>query len=264
MTRLLIKLLAYPNSRYAQIVLYKSYADLMAETSRYYIGYLWWIIEPIIDMAVYYVIFGLVLSNNTPEFVPFLLIGTVTWRWLQTSILIGANSIHAYRPLMDHVYVPKVIFPTVTIITNSFKFLIVFVLLILFLLLYGFRIDVTWAAIPVLFAVELLFIASLTYLFAAAVPFFPDLRIVLDSVFKVLLFMSGIFYPLSKLPGSVLPYLRLNPAVHLIDGFRAVLMHNQWPDWPALAVIAAVSAFISLIGIRLISRNDTNYPKLSL
>jgi len=264
MTKFLTKLLAYPKSRYAQIVLYKSYADLMAETSRYYIGYLWWIIEPIIDMGVYYVIFGLVLNNKSPEFIPFLLIGTVIWRWLQTSILIGAGSIHAYRPLMDHVYVPKVIFPTVTIITNSFKFFIVFNLLILFLLLYGYRIDITWTALPVLFAVGLLFISSVAYLFAAAVPFFPDLRIILDSVFKVLLFLSGIFAPLSKLPSGVASYLRFNPAVHILEGFRAVLMHNHWPDWQPLAMVAMASILLTLIGIHLIYRNDTGYPKLSL
>lgn len=264
MIKYLTKLLAYPKSRYTQIILYKSYADLMAEPSRYYIGFLWWIIEPVIDMGVYYVIFGMVLNNKTPDFIPFLLIGTMIWRWLQTTVLNGASTIHSYRPLMDHVYVPKFIFPTVSIITNSFKFAIVFGLLIVFLLLYGYRIDVTWVAIPFLFAVELLFITSLTYLFAAAVPFFPDLRIILDSVFKVLLFLSGIFYPLSNLPGSVLPYLRLNPAVHIIDSFRAVLMHNQWPDWPPLFWVAAVSALGTLVGIHFISRNDTVYPKLSL
>ncbi len=264
MTKLLIKLLATSKSRYTQIILYKSYADLMAESSRYYIGFLWWILEPVIDMAVYYIMFGLVFNNKTPNFVPFLLIGTVTWRWLQSSILLAANSIYAYRPLMDHVYVPKMIFPTVTIITNSFKFFIVFTLLVVFLLLYGIPIGIAWSAIPVLFAVELLFIASLAYLFAGAVPFFPDLRVVLDSIFKILLFLSGVFYPLSKLPGGVNSILRLNPAVHLIEGYRKVLISNQWPDWQPLLIIAAVSTVMTAIGIHLIARNDTSYPKLSL
>lgn len=264
MIKLLRKLLAYPKSRYTQIVLYKSYVDLMAETSRFYIGYLWWIVEPVIDMGVYYVVFGLVLSTQTPEFIPFLLVGTVIWRWKQTSVLLGANAIHAYRHIIDQVYVPKMVFPTVSIIVSFVKFLIVFSLLVIFLLLYGFRIDITWTAIPILFAIELLFICSITYVFAAAVPFFPDLRLVLDSIFKVLLFVSGIFYPLSSLPAEAIPYLRLNPAVHLINAFRDVLIHNKWPEWQPLLIIAVLSTICTLAGIRLISRYDTSYAKLSL
>lgn len=235
----------------------------MAETKRFYIGYLWWITEPVIDIGVYYVIFGLVLQNKTGDFIPFLLIGTVLWRWIETSVIIGADTLIANRSFNDHVNIPKIIFPTVSLITNSFKFVIVFVLLTCFLLIYGFRIDITWIAIPALLAIEFLFIVCLTYLSAAFMPFFPDYRIILNSILKVGFFLSGIFFQISTLPANLVTYLRLNPAAQIIESFRGVLMHNKWPDWPQLIPMVAVSAIGILIGVYITFRNDTTYPKLS-
>ena len=59
-------------SQYLSLVLYKTYAELRAESARTYIGFLWWIIEPIADMATYYLVFAVLLRNRTEDFVPFL------------------------------------------------------------------------------------------------------------------------------------------------------------------------------------------------
>ena len=62
-------------ARYIELILYKTYADLRAETERTYLGFLWWIFEPVLYMTVFYVFFGLLLGHKTDDFVPFLLIG---------------------------------------------------------------------------------------------------------------------------------------------------------------------------------------------
>ena len=80
-------------SQYLSLVLYKTYAELRAESARTYIGFLWWIIEPIVDMATYYLVFAVLLRNRTEDFVPFLLIGLVSWKWFSVSVTMGADSI---------------------------------------------------------------------------------------------------------------------------------------------------------------------------
>lgn len=251
------------NSSYLQVVLYKTYADLISETKRFYIGYLWWIIEPVIDMAIYYTVFGYIFGNKSTDYIPFLLIGTVVWRWAQTSIMLGANSILANRPLTEQVYLPKTLLPTVSFFTNTFKFLIVFSLLLGLLVILGYPLNVAWLALPLLLVVESLFIASLMYLFAGLVPFFPDLRIALDSFFRILFFFSGIFYAIDSLPERLRPFFQLNPMAVIITNFRTVLIHGQWPDWQALTIISLLSISGALFGLWVLMRNDTVYPKVS-
>ena len=121
------------NARYRDLILYKTLADLRAEAARTYIGFLWWVLDPLIFMAIFYVVFGLLLRRSTPDFVPFLLIGLVSWRWFQNTITHSATSILGGRSLMQQVYVPKIIFPLVIILTDLVKFGLVLMLLLIYL-----------------------------------------------------------------------------------------------------------------------------------
>jgi lipopolysaccharide transport system permease protein len=58
-----------------ELVLFSTYAELRAERARSYLGFLWWIIEPAMNMATYYLVFAVVLKTGQPDYVPFLLIG---------------------------------------------------------------------------------------------------------------------------------------------------------------------------------------------
>ena len=59
------------------LVLYKTYAYLRAESERTYVGVLWWIVEPVVSMSVYYVVFT-ALHRGTENYVAFLLVEVVT------------------------------------------------------------------------------------------------------------------------------------------------------------------------------------------
>lgn len=257
-------LLAYPKSRNIQVILYKTYADLVSETQRFYIGYLWWIIEPIIDMFLYYLLFGVLLRRGTQDFVPFLFVGILTWRWFNSSVMLAASSIISNKGLMNQVYLPKFIFPTVALLTNTFKFFIAFILLLAFLHFYGKPISYSYAALPVLLAVEFLLILGSSFILAALVPFFPDLRIFVQHAMQVLFFLSGIFFSISNLSGRFQFYLRLNPMGTLIEEWRQVLLHGKWPDFHALGAICVVSLALTLIGVRLLWRFDSVYPKVTV
>ncbi len=228
------RLIALPRSRTHQVILYKIYADLVAESERFFIGYLWWIIEPIIDMGVYYVVFAVLIGRGGPDFIPFLLVGILTWRWFQSSLTLGSNSILSNKGLMNQVYLPKIIFPIVSILTNSFKFAIAFTVLLGFLWIYGKPPGPYYAALPLILAVQFSLIFALTFLFSAFVPFYPDIRILLTHSLQVLFYLSGIFYSADRFSGKIKALFLMNPVAVLLISYRKVLMYNQWPDFRAL------------------------------
>jgi len=250
--------------RFWSLILYKTYSELRAESERTYIGYAWWGIEPILSMGVYFVVFKWILDRGTENYATFLIIGLVPWRWLSTSLQHGANAILSARSLMQQVYLPKLVLPIVSLLTDTFKFLVILVLLLVFLLFSSFPIGPYYLALPFVLAIQALLVGGLTFILAGAVPFLPDLRMVLENVVRLWLFLSGVFYPLEALPERLWIYFRMNPMLTIINSYRDILMYGRWPDFQALSVIAAGSLLLLAIGVALIHHNDYRYPKLQV
>ena len=73
--------------------------------------------------------------------------------------------------------------------------------------------------------------------------------------------MSGIFFAGSSISAKYQPYFYLNPMANIIEAYRDILMHNTWPSWTALAVVAGLGIVLTLFSEHLINRNDHLYPK---
>jgi lipopolysaccharide transport system permease protein len=249
--------------RVLELVGFQVYADLRSESERTYVGFLWWVIDPIVSMAVYYLVFKVIFQRGEPGFVAFLFVGLVTWRWMTATVSRGSKSILQGASLMNQVYLPKIILPTVSILSDTVKFGIVFMLLLGFLGITGHAPSEAYLVLPVLLVTEFLLIIALTLLFAAVVPFLPDIQMTLDHVFRLLFFLSGVFYSIARIPEQLQPWMRINPMATLIEGYRAVLLEAQLPQWGPLLAVALVSLAGVLLGAALIARNDRVYPKLA-
>jgi lipopolysaccharide transport system permease protein len=249
---------------YFELILYKAYADLRSEAEKTYIGFLWWILDPIIFMSIFYIVFGLLLKRGTEDFIPFLLIGLVVWRWFQNTVSHGANTILINRGLMRQVYLPKIIFPIVVILIDLAKFAFVFILLLIYLWIEGFPIGISYLALPILLIIQLILIIALTCFAAALVPFLPDLKILIDHALHILFFLSGIFFAGSSIPEQYQFYFYLNPMANIIEGYREILMYNQWPNGYALLVIGSLSLLGIVGSYRLLEHYDHVYPKIAI
>lgn len=252
-------------SRYIELILYKTYADLRSETERTYLGFMWWIFEPIMYMSIFYVMFGVLLGHRTDDYVPFLLVGLTVWQWFKSCLSHASETILGAHFLMKHVHLPKIIFPIILILMDTVKFLFIFSLLLAFLWLRGYTINEHYWSLPAIFMVQLLLITACSLILASVVPFLPDLRFVVENVLTAVFFMSGVFLDVSKLE-HVLDFHKqlyyLNPMVNLIEAFRNVLMYSQPPNWFALILIAIFSLVGIWFGKYLIDKFEYTYPKV--
>ncbi|TVR64840.1 MAG: ABC transporter permease [Candidatus Competibacteraceae bacterium] len=248
--------------RYAELVRYKVAADLRAEAARTYLGFLWWVLDPVIFMLIFYVLFGLLLQRGGEHFVQFLLIGLVTWRWFHITVFNGANALPAGHGLIHQTYLPKLLLPLVAILTELTKFAVVLALLLVFLWVSGFGPSPAWLALPALLLVQLALICGVTLLLAALVPFLPDLKPLIGHVLQMLFFLSGIFYDPAEIPEAYRGYFLLNPMAALIDAYREVLLHGRWPGGWMLPSIAVLAAVLIVLAVAILHRYDRLYPKL--
>ena len=249
--------------RIRDIIYYKTYAELKAESQRYYLGVLWWLIEPVLYMLVFYFVFAILFQRGTQDFVVFLLTGLAFWQWFQSTVMQGVDTLTANRGLINQVYVPKHVFPFVVLLKNTAKFTIVLAILLLFLLVYGISPTATWLDAPLVLAVGGTFIAGASLLVAAITPFAPDLRVLLDNGMRALLFMSGIFYDINTFDTPYRLVLQLNPVAVLIDNLRSVLLRDQAANWWHLAAVLALGLAAGAAGLAIMRANESRYAKLA-
>lgn len=249
-------------SNYLQLLLYKTYADLKSESQRTYAGFFWWFAEPVISMAIYYVVFVKFFHHNEANYVPFLLVGLVIWRWFHVCLSQGASAILNGRRLLLQLYVPKHLFHNVVILGNSYKFLFSLAVLLLFLWVYGLPPTHYYLALPLVLIIQLMFIMACTGIAAALTPFLPDLKIVIDNLLRGVMFLSGVFYAGSIIPEKYQFYFYLNPMAVFIESYRNILIDGTWPHWERLTWITVASMAGIAFGRHLLSRFDYSYPKV--
>lgn len=250
-------------SNFFSLLTAKAYANLRTEVSRYYLNYFWWVFEPILTMLTFYLVFGIFLSNGTPNYVAFLLTGLVPWQWFANGVTQSSNSIIANRGLMLQVNISKIFFPLEIILRGTFKHLFVLTLLLFFLICYPTPVTVTWIALPVLMFIQLLYIVSIGTFCATIVPFVPDLQFIVSTIVRLGMYASGIFYNIDTV---VLPKHRfimyMNPIGGLIKSYRDILMYAKWPDWTYLGYLTIAGLILLFISTSVLRKFDHVYPRI--
>lgn len=250
--------------RYVNIVLFKTYGNLKAEIEKTYLGCIWWILEPIINTAVFYFIFVHVLCIRTENFAVFLYVGITLYGWFAGGVNAGANSIIMNAGIIQQIYLPKYLFPVIAICNMSWKFL--FSLIVLFPLLWFNHAPITWTyiALPLLVVIQFFLIVAVTLPLAGLIPYFQDGRTVLATVLSVLMWLSGIMFSPEHVPGHLKILFYSNPIAVLIEAYRAVLIRGEWPDWKFLLIPVAWIIIAGLIGLFVMKKIDRTVTKHSL
>lgn len=244
------------------LVLYKTYADLRAEAAKTYINYLWWVVDPILAMLVFYLVFGLLFDRGGEGYVAFLLTGLVVWNWYNQTLSHAGNTIVNGKGLMNQVHVPKLVFPIVTLLTDLTKFVVVLAVLLLFLWVSGYGMGWSYLALPAVILTQLILCMALAFVLAAIVPYLPDLKLLVDNLLHLQFFLSGVFFAAADIPEPYRFWFYFNPMASLIEDYRAILLHSTWPHWERLGAISLASAVVLILMTLLIERLDRVYPRL--
>lgn len=250
--------------RYLELVWHKAIAELRVEAARAYIGFLWWILEPVLYMTAFYIAFGSGIRGGGTKAMLFLLIGLVPWKWFASSVQNSSGSLQANSGLIQQVYFPKFILPFIVVLANSIKFLIVLCLLMALCTFMGKGPVVYWLALPVIVLVQFILISAVGSLCAAVVPIVPDLKLVVDNGLIVLMFVSGLFFDVNTLSPAKARLLSFNPLVPLMQSYRDVLENGLWPQWSSLAYLVCISLIAYACALIIMTKYDRHYAKLMI
>ena len=237
--------------------------NIKSEASQTYLSYVWWILEPALLVAVYYLVFAVLLASRTPDFLIFLVAGKIPFLWFSKSVTNSSRSIIAGRGLINQVAIPMPFFPLLIVFQDAFKQTVVLAVMFVFFALYGLEISWVWLSIIFVILTQFVLISAISLLVAAITPFLPDFKYLIATAMTALLFGSGIFYSYQDVLSPQYQQLFLmNPIANLIKNYRQVLMDNTLPDWTALAVISLGSAALIIVMTLYYRKTGTIYARL--
>lgn len=248
-------------TRYLPLTIYMTGAMMKKEVAGTVGGILWWLAEPVFYFFIYYFVFAVVYHNKTEDFAAFLLVGLTIWRWFTMVVIQGTNSIYNNRRLIRQIDVPKIIFPVQALFMETYKFLISFTLLGIFLGVTGHLTWNTVAWFPVVFLVAALLFLGIILVTSALVPLIPDIKNLVRMLLRGLLFLSGVFYEGSHVPERFRALYYMNPLASLLDAFRAPLIRGAPPDATHLGIVFAYAVVIFTVGFWLQSRLNRQIPR---
>ena len=241
---------------------------LRGEARQFYLGYFWWLLEPALYIAVFYVVFQLLLDSRQPDYLYFLAVGKLTFIWFSKSVVQAASSIETNRGLISQVTIRKEVFPLSAIQQGFYRQLVVLSFLLVLLFLSGKGQFHYWFWLLPLMFVQMLLISGVGLLAALVVCWHKDFQHLIQLGMMFLLFVSGVFWDVNAVADADVRrwLLLLNPLATLIDAYRQILLLGSPPKTDLMFVllcqsllllsiaVGAYQIFQSRIALRVLSR----------
>lgn len=206
--------------------------NLRARNASTALGLVWWVLNPLLMGAVYYVVFGVILDVGDSRDLAHLLSGIFVFYFTSTAITTGANSIIQNTRMLVNLQFPRLIMPITALVETSVGFLVSIPALYLIVGPYQ-GVWPSWKILvlfPIAFAIQCSFNLGLAALTARVTVPFRDIINLIPHFLRIWLYLSPILFTAAqydKLPPVAQTIAELNPMVPILAIYRAALIGTE-------------------------------------
>lgn len=228
--------------------------EIKGKYQSHYLGIAWQFLNPLIQILVYWLVFGLGIRNGQPigeiPFFVWMIIGAIPWFFISSSITQGSNSVYSKVSLVAKMKFPVSVLPSITIISNAINLIFMLLLLGIILLVYRINPGIYLIQIPYYIFCMIIFLFAVTLLFSSLATIARDFQLVLQSIMRMMIYLVPVLWDMDQLSASLLKIFQLNPLYYLIDGFRKTILTQEWffYDWRYMLYFWTVTFSILFIG----------------
>ncbi|WP_100333184.1 ABC transporter permease [Bacillus alkalisoli] len=214
--------------------------EMKSANSNNYIGVLWEIINPMIQISIFWFVFGYgVLRTNgrgdielygqiIPYF-PWMLSGIVVWFFINQSIIQGSQSVYSRINMMSKMSFPMSTIPTFVTVAKLYQHLMLLVVVLLIFQIIGYPINIYYLQLPYFIFATLVFLVSFSLITSTISTLIRDVHNLIQAVVRLLIFLLPILWPPYKIePQIIQTILKLNPIYYLVEGYRASILGLKW------------------------------------
>ncbi|MEQ8428667.1 MAG: ABC transporter permease [Gammaproteobacteria bacterium] len=240
--------------------------DIITVYKQTIFGPIWFVIQPLLTMLVYIVVFTNIADIPTDEIPPalFYLSGIIMWNFFSDCFNQTSDTFYENASLYGKVYFPRVIIPVSKIVSVLIKFAVQF---LLFLFIYGYLLissdlikpNIFIMLLPVLLVIMAMLSLGMGLFFTSVTAKYRDLKFVITYAVQLLMFATPVIYPVSLLSEKYQTIMYFNPLSHVMESFKYGFLGKGELSMEGL-MYAALFSFVTLIvGVIAFNRTEKNF-----
>lgn len=218
------------------------------------LGVLWYVVNPLVLMGAYTLIFGVVIPQHVPDYPIFLMVGILVWTFFSQALLNAAPSLVEQGSLIRKARFPRETIPAATVTVQLVTFAAVLGALLPIALAVRGRVSVWLVLLPVIVLALFAFVLGAALAVSALHAHFRDVSPVLSAALLPWFFISPIFYSSGQFPSvSAHPWARIllewvNPVAPFIETLRRIVYAGVAPGLGRMVYVLVASAVMLLVG----------------
>jgi lipopolysaccharide transport system permease protein len=246
---------------YRELLRQMTARDLLLRYKQTVMGVGWAVFMPLVNTAVFSVIFTRVAPLETPVAYPvFAFCGLWAWNFFASSLRFSVTSLTSNANLVSKVYFPREIFPFSSILVSLVDFVVGAAVLVALMIWFRVPVGPHLLWLPLVIVVHVIFTAAVALILSMANLFYRDVKYLFEVAITVWMFATSVVYPVDRIGGWLGAVLKLNPMTPIIDAYRSVLLLNAPPP-AALAPAAGVAVVALLLGWLLFHRMEFEFAE---
>jgi len=237
--------------KYRELLYFLIWRDLKVRYKQTVIGAGWAIIQPLMTMVIFTLVFGKfakVPSDGLPYPI-FAYTALLPWIYFSQAISRSSTSVVGGANLIRKIYFPRLIIPISAAVAPLVDFAIAFVILLGMMVWYGTAPNWGVLALPLFLLLALVTSLAVTFWLSALNVVYRDVSHTIPFLTQIWMFASPVAYPVSLVPEKWRLFYSLNPMVGVIEGFRWALLGKESPDFGVMVLSTAVVLVIFISGI---------------
>ena len=218
-------------SDYRDLFFFLIFRDIKVLYAQTVLGFAWALLNPMIQILIFTIIFGRVAALDT-DGIPYALFSTVAivpWTYMSNAMSAGSTSLVAGQGMLGKIYFPRIIFPVTPILAKLVDFAISVLLIVIAMLYFGVYPTTNILYLPLFLLMMVAVPLGISLWLSALAIRFRDVKFAMPFVMRMLIYSAPIVYSASAIPEKWRLVYSLNPVVGVIEGFRACLLGGEIP-----------------------------------
>ena len=246
---------------YRHLTLKLAMSDFKLRYKNSVLGFLWSLIEPLLMLAVSYIVFSYFMKMNVQHYQLFLLAGIISWNMLARGTSMGLNSILGRPGLVNKVYFPREILVVSSSITALLMTLLEFIVFGIFMIIFKVMPTITIIYFPIILFIQFILVLGISFGLASLNVYYRDVQYIWAVVLQSGFFATPILYPMSIIPEKYVSIIKLNPMTSIIDTLRGSMIYSVAPIFRDMIFVTILSLLALIIGYSIFLKLEPRFSE---
>ena len=233
--------------------------DFKTKYKRSVLGVLWSMLNPLLTMAVQYIIFVNLFRWEIDNYAVYLLIGTVAFNFFSEATQSALTSVTGSASLITKVYIPTYVFPLSKVLSSCINLMFSTLALYVIVFIQGVPLNFYHLLIPLLYVFLVAFSMGIGMILASLMVYFRDIQFLYGVIITLWMYLTPLFYPVSIIPDNLFGIYRLNPMYQYVTFFRTLVLDASLPALEQWLFCFGYAVLFLVIGSLIFKKMKKNF-----